>query len=258
MNKMRPLILLLAFICPTTRLGAAVESSPSLSQLAGDYYFGDGLGISCFLSLTDTAKFTFEWRGCLGPYDTNDGEIFLSKGILHLKPTKPNVQKRFRGTPTDFYPVRWGSRMYLVPTNQMIQFCSDVNQGSEPRRGSYIGNGLYYVRRGMEKGPIQGKPFVPEPWKEYFLHEPVRGRITELVNEREGWLDKGAADGLRPGMILTAQGHGPLLLAQVEVGAVEKRRCRIECLWKESKLALGEKVSSKFDDRKPRDYSRDY
>jgi hypothetical protein len=80
------------------------------------------------------------------------------------------------------------------------------------------------------------------------LDKPVRGKITELVGKQEAWLDKGSADGLLAGMILTAQQHGHLMFAQVQVEAVEKDGCRIKCCWKDSQLAVGQTVSSRFHD----------
>ena len=95
--------------------------------------------------------------------------------------------------------------------------------------------------------PVTGTPAVPEPWTKFVLEQPVRGKITELIGKQEAWLDKGGADGLREGMTLTAQRHGKLMFAQVQVEAVEKGRCRIKCLWKGSELAVGQAVSSRFN-----------
>ena len=222
---------------------AADTNAVVLKDIAGDYYFGDGLGVNCSFTLSARGKFTFQWRGCLGTYDKNEGSVNLKDGILHLTPQKPNLREGFRGTPTEFYPVRWGARRYLIPTNEIVEFCSDVNQGSEPRQGSH---GQYYIRRNDADKPVVGRPAVPEKWNKFFLNQPVRGRITQLIGTQEAWLNKGAADGLLEGMILTAQQHGDLMFAQVRVEAVENSRCRIKCQWKDSELAVGQTVSSRF------------
>ena len=91
--------------------------------------------------------------------------------------------------------------MYLIPTNDMVEFCSDFNQGSEPRCGNH---GQYYLRRNDADKSVSGKPAVPELWTKFFLDKPVRGKITELIGKQEAWVDKGSADGLLAGMILTA------------------------------------------------------
>ena len=217
--------------------------SVTLKDIAGDYYFGDGLGVNCSFTVTARGKFTFQWNGCLGAYDKNEGSASVKDGVLHITPKKPNLRDGFRGTPTDFYPVRWGARMYLIPTNEIVEFCSDFNQGMEPRRGNH---GQYYLRRNDADKPVSGKPAVPKQWSHFFLERPVRGKIRELIGKQEAWLDKGNADGLLPGMILTAQEHGKLMFAQVQVESVETNRCRIKCRWKDSALAVGQTVSSRF------------
>jgi len=222
---------------------ASAADSVALKDIAGEYRFGDGLGARFMLTLAAGGKFTFQWNGCLGTYDHNQGSASIQDGILHIAPEKPNLRDGFRVTPTEFYPVRWGARMYLISTNEIVQFCNEVNQGSEPRNGPL---GHYYLRRNDMNKPVTGTPAVPEPWTKFVLEQPVRGRITELIGKQEAWLDKGGADGLWEGMILTAQRHGKLMFAQVQVDAVEKDRCLIKCLLKGSELAVGQTVSSRF------------
>jgi len=222
---------------------AANADPVALNEVAGDYYFGDGLGVNCSLKLTTKGNFSFKWQGCLGTYDSNEGDFGIKNGILRITPKKPNLREGFGGTPTEFYAIRWGSRMYLVPTNDIVEYCSDVNQGSEPRRGNF---GHYYLRRNDWDKPVVGKPDVPEQWTSFLLSRPVRGKITELVGKQEAWLDVGADDGILQGMILTARSHGKLIFSQVRVETVEKGQCRIKCQWSDSQLAVGQTVSSRF------------
>jgi hypothetical protein len=126
--------LIVAFAATVSLLAWAGEPHPvSLKEVAGEYYFGDGIGVNCKLTLTKRGAFAFTLRGCLGTYDENNGEASLKRGVLHIAPKKPNGREGFQGTPTDFFPVRWGARTYLIPTNDIVNFCSEVNQGSEPR-----------------------------------------------------------------------------------------------------------------------------
>lgn len=242
--------IILAFTTTVSVLGwlawqtlAADGSTVSLKDLAGDYFFGDGTGVNCSLVLTKQGTFAFTWRGCLGTYDENTGGASLKDGVLHITPKKPNVRKGFRGTPTDFFPVRWDTRMYLIPTNDIVEFCSEVNQGGEPRGRNW---GEYYLRRNDWDKAVTGLPSVPEPWTKYFLSKPVSGKITQLIGKQEAWFNRGTEHGLLQGMILTAQDYGKLMFSQVKVVAVEKNRCRIKCEWKDSKLAVGQTVSSRF------------
>jgi hypothetical protein len=87
---------------------------------------------------------------------------------------------------------------------------------------------------------------VPEQWTKFFLNHPVQGRITQLIGKQEAWLDVVAKDGILEGMILTAREHERLMFSQMRVEAVEKNRCRIKCEWKDSELAVGQTVSSRF------------
>jgi len=224
----------------------AGEGGPSsLKDIAGDYYFGDGTGVNCNFKLTKQGKFTFRWQGCLGTYDENNGDASVEGGVLHILPRKANVREGFQGTPTEFFPVRWGDRIYLIPTNDIIAFCSDVNQGSEPRR---INFGQYYLRQNDWDKPVPGRPIVPAQWTKYFLSQPVRGKIAQLIGKQEAWIDVGAETGLLKGMILTAQSHGKIMFSQVRVEVVEKGRCRVKCEWKDSELEVGQTVSSRFQD----------
>jgi len=244
----RPLsqLLLCSLLGVVTNLVVAADRwEPSLKDVAGDYFYGDGMGVNCSLTLKSQGTFTFEWHGCLGTYDKNDGKVVIENGLIHLVPRNPNVREGFRGTATEFFPVRWGARIYLIPTNEIVEFCSDVNQGTEPRRAIH---GEYYIRRNDEKKRASGRPDVPEPWKKYFLAKPVRGRITDVISKHEAWLNKGTADGLLPGMVLTAREHRKAMFSQVRIEAVEKIRCRIKCDWTDCELAVGQIVSSRFHD----------
>jgi hypothetical protein len=217
----------------------------SLNDLAGSYYFGDGLGVNCNLTLTSQGNFIFDWTGCLGSYDKNKGSLSLKDGVLYLKPKKPNLRQGFQGTPTEFFPVRWDARMYLIPTNEIIEFCSAVNQGREARLNLH---GMYYLRQKDWDKPVTGRPAVPAMWAKYFLSQPVSGNITGLIGKQEAWLNLGSDAGILDGMTLTAQPYRGLFFSQVRVEAVEKTRCRIKCEWQDSTLAIGQTVSSRFQE----------
>jgi hypothetical protein len=174
---------------------AIAADSVVLKDIAGDYYFGDGLGVNCSLTVTAKGKFTFQWNGCLGTYDENKGSASINMGVLHIAPQKPNRRDGFRGTPTEFYPVRWGARLYLVPTNDIIEFCSDFNQGSEPRRGN---RGQHYLRRSDADKPVSGKPAVPEQWAKFFLEHLFEARSQRWsASRRLGLIREVRTDFLR-------------------------------------------------------------
>ena len=211
-----------------------------------------GLDIDCNLSLSDRGKFKYQWLGRHGILFENDGGARIQNGVLHLTPRKYNMFNKsvaLAGTMTDLYPVRWDARIYLIPTNYMVDFCSIVNLGLEPRLGLYANYYHYYLRRNDWEKPVTGKPVVPEPWAKYVLSQPVRGKITQLLDKQEAWFDMGAEAGLLEGMILVAQENGKFrCFAQVRIEAVEKDRCRIKSVWKDLELQAGQAVSSRSDD----------
>jgi len=131
--------------------------------------------------------------------------------------------------PLEYKPVRWGERLYLIPTPRIIEFCYDINQGSEPRNDR--GWGRYLLRQGDWEKEAKGQPEVPEEFKKYLLDEPVDAKIVSIPRTEydSKWgenisvvvLDKGAKDGLQPGMRLSAEeregsGYHTVTLTTVE------------------------------------------
>lgn len=134
----------------------------TLSNLAGDYYYGDGLGVNCNLRVRSSGRFSFVWTGCLGTYGQNEGTASLKDGYLLLSSSGPNVEHGFGGTPTTFLPVRWGARMYLIPKSDVVEFVNEISQGHEPRERIH---GSFYLRKGDWKKPADGQPDLPEEWR---------------------------------------------------------------------------------------------
>ena len=177
---------------------------------AGEYYQGDGLGVNVSFLLAPGAGYVFEWHGCLGLYDRNYGSLTFTNGRIRLSFTFKNERKGFQGIAEDFTPVPWGNRRYLVPSDEIIGFCNEVNDGSEPRDGPH---GTYLMRRGDEKTPVSGFPDVPRDYRGYLLANPIRAGIIGIgsVTTRPSvceWrfkdttviLDAGKDKGLRVGM----------------------------------------------------------
>lgn len=79
---------------------------------AGSYYRGDGLGLNCTLDIDGEGRFTSLWTGCLGVYDRNEGTAAMVDGRLVLHPERPD---RLKSLATEYVPVRWGERTYLIP-----------------------------------------------------------------------------------------------------------------------------------------------
>ena len=179
---------------------------------AGEYYAGDGLGVNVSLAIAPKAGYVFEWRGCLGLYDRNYGAVTWTNGRIGLSFTFENKRMGFQGIAPELIPISWGSRVYLIPANDVAGFCNAINQGQEPRNR---GHGSYLLRRGDENKSVTGFPKVPEEYRDYLLVKPMEARIIAVapyttrpsVND---WkfkdtpvtLDAGARQGLRVGMEL--------------------------------------------------------
>ena len=151
-------------ILSDTEPNVADINTISLKDIAGVYYFGDGLGVNCSLVLSAQGEFTFIWTGCLGIYDKNKGTAAIKDGILHIEPNKPNVREGFKGTPTDFFALHLGSRMYLIPINELGDFYRDVKSGREPRSDIH---GMFYLRETDLNKPVKGRLVIPQQWTKY-------------------------------------------------------------------------------------------
>jgi hypothetical protein len=141
----------------------------TLGAVVGSYYYGDGLGINCSLVVEQEGRFSFIWRGCLGVYGKNEGGAKLVNNHLILTPEQPNDSAGF-GTPTDFIPVRWDDRLYLVPAKSGKSFCDGVNQGWEPRDDIH---GMFYLRGADWEKKVTGLPVVPKEWDSWLLKKPL-------------------------------------------------------------------------------------
>jgi hypothetical protein len=89
---------------------------------------------------------------------------------LILVPELPNEPEGFGGLPTDFIPIHWGERLYLVSTNAGKGFCHAVNRGTEPRSNPH---GKFYIRRGDWAKKLTGLPNVPTVWQSWLQKKPA-------------------------------------------------------------------------------------
>ena len=144
---------------------------------AGEYYEGDGLGVNVSLAIVPKHGYVFEWRGCLGLYDRNYGNVTVTNGRIQLAFTFTNRQHGFQGIADELIPVPWGKRKYLVPAKNFIGFCNEVNSGSEPRKGLH---GRFLLRCGDEKIKVTGTPTIPNEYKRCLLKQPVEAVITKI------------------------------------------------------------------------------
>ena len=171
MSKLVFSVLSTACLVPVESLShPEARDNKTLGGISGSYYYGNGLGTNCSLVVKSEGRFSFVWRGCLGLYGRNQGGAKVVKDHLILTPEQPNESEGFGGTPTDFIPIRWGDRLYLVPKDAGKGFCDAVNRGWEPGSGSH---GNFYLRRGDDGKKVTGLPKVPNEWESLLQKEQV-------------------------------------------------------------------------------------
>ena len=179
---------------------------------AGQYFEGDGLGVTISLFAAPNQGFAFEWRGCGGLYDRNYGSVTEADDLIHLAFTFPNQREGFAGIAGGLYIVRWGDRRYLIPTNNIIDFCNSVNSGLEPRSRPH---GSHLLRIGDELKEVSGVPSIPSSFQSYLLKQPITVEIKKIITittnanppsyryyETSAAVDLNAQHLLQPGMQL--------------------------------------------------------
>jgi hypothetical protein len=182
---------------------------------AGEYFFGDGLGVNISLDLAPGSGFVYSWHGCLGLYDLNYGAVEFSEGMVKLRFGFPNERAGSLGIAAELLPVRWGKRHYLIAPDRIIDFANAINAGTEPSALFGGRSGLFLLRRGDEKRPVAGRPDIPVEYLSYLLANPVTAKISSVQRTRlqesdritNVTLDAGRAEGLKKGMELFV--HSP-------------------------------------------------
>jgi hypothetical protein len=191
-----------------------------LHDWAGEYHFGGGIGNWGVFKLAPLSGFVARWGGCTGVYAINYGSVVEEGGIIKLLTERPPENRESWKSVIEMLPVRWGERHYLIPADEIIEFCNAVNSGWEPDR-MFFGS-HFLLRRGDEKKEIVGDPGVPMQYREYLLSSPIEAEIVSLLSSRIVTADEdrdqkervtrfrvkvGYAEGLRVGMEL--YGYAP-------------------------------------------------
>jgi len=182
---------------------------------AGEYYFGDGLGVNVSLALAPKNGFVFSWHGCLGLYDLNYGDVAFTDGAVKLLFKYPNNQEGFEGIASELLPVRWGKRHYLIAVDRIVDFTNAINAGTEP--SSLFGgrSPRFLLRRGDENRAVAGRPSLPNEFVSYILAEPIMAKVSSVEQARVEQsrrityvrIDVGSVEGLKQGMELYV--HSP-------------------------------------------------
>jgi len=176
---------------------------------AGAYYEGTGFGRNVSFYIAPKAGFVFECGGDMGFVDRNYGAVSFENGLVRINPVFPNTWEGLGGIAVEFLPVAWGERHYLVPPDEIVGFCNDINYGREPRSSP---NGFSLLRRGDEEIAVTGHPDLPEKYRAYILEKPVMATVISVgesgtetdkyttYNLTTATISAGSNQGLLPGM----------------------------------------------------------
>lgn len=210
----------------------AGENNAGDTSWAGEYLLKYHLG-GMKMNLNPKMRFTCDDYGCLGLMDQNHGSLTWSNGILHLTFDLKNDGPWYAGKNNEFIPVPWGERHYLIPSDEIVQFCNRVNQGRDQV--------LFFLREGDEKKPANGLPKIPEAFKPYLLKKPVEARIVSVGTFTNGltradWkfkeipitINAGKSQGLLPSMELWATGEHFFGRLEIQVVSDNESVCIVD------------------------------
>lgn len=160
----------------------AAEQTPT-ADWAGDYRAGDSLSLR---QLTVTNERFLEshqldigissWRAGRVEGTTRDRIVLVAEeGSEDFAPR------------TVFLCIPWGEQRFLVPIEEMEQFCSDVHAAASIKR--YLRTGATesikkYLGTGDATASPSGTPAVPAPWDQLILAAPIESTIAEVISSR--------------------------------------------------------------------------
>jgi hypothetical protein len=244
--------------CPsaiTVVLREGTDPASALGSMAGSYTRDDNPGLEDTFTILPDGRVTYRWIyqvGCNAPSPaTNLGYAKWTGGSLVISFWKRDGQGEFKTntefvtekfkTRIEFLPISWGQRTYLIPREDLLDFCNTINQWAEPRVQS---QGVAYLRTDDWKKPGTGFPDLPPEWMPYLLKKPVSGKVLEVKEGGYGArVDLGSKNGIRTGMELCALGQSSR--CQLKVVSVEPESCVVAPAgWFAEKLELGQTVAS--------------
>jgi hypothetical protein len=211
--------------------------------LPGRYYFGDGLGVNCLLTLDADHRFKFSWHGCLGEYDKNSGSWEIENDLVVMKPEQPNKREGFVGMNVRFVPVKWGERIYLVDENETPGFCAATAKRSDLRLDDI--HGMDYVKwDGENLPPLKGNPILPERYREFYEKGPVVAKVTKIEPDGSVILNKGSAGKVKEGMLLCVNAFDN---SEIKVTSVRKDTATANVLYfwnSDTKIKVGDEFTT--------------
>lgn len=182
----------------------------SNSEWVGTYHAGGGL-YNHELSISAFGRFSDRRDDCL-QHDQVTGIVDDTDERLRLTPLFAN---RTSGVPLEYLMIRWDQRRYLVPPEEILDFCAAVREGCEPRNLNFS---HYLLMKGDEKSePDSTEPRLPHGFERYLRMKELDVGIKSISKAAESpiidgqraepfeyeydvTLDAGSFDGVLPRM----------------------------------------------------------
>ena len=160
---------------------AAAETNRFPAELAGTYVAERG--VSVYYMFGANGVYTNVLWACSQGNSRAVGTAFLSNNLVAFVADHP----RYARDPV--LPVKWGERQYLIRPDEIAEFCSAVNLGSEPRESS---RGEFLLRDEDWKKPVKGRPELPAEFQKHLFTKPPAGKVTEVIDEKSAWINLGS------------------------------------------------------------------
>lgn len=217
-SHIQPGIPLKTGLPPATRKAPLPALLFDEQEIDGEYYFGDGWGVNCRLTLRADHRFRFERRGYGRVCDRNSGSWTLQGDVIVCRPVNRNAREGVKGMGIRYIPVKWGRSLWLVDENQMPGFCDAVVAGDTITAIGLRGTD-YVTMEGGKPLAVHGKPFVPSRYREFLDKGAVRAKVISVSADGSVTLDKGSADRVEPGMLFTTAASKDIDVNVVKVDA---------------------------------------
>lgn len=149
-------------------LRAEIEK-PNAATWAGEYRPG-GRRSGYELIVAPQAGYLYESQGCMGLDGRSYGQVTEEKDRIRFAFWSSSP----RGLSPELVPVTWGERHYLIPPEELKEFCARVGRSIDSNDPSLL---RYFLRKGDEGKAASGLPDVPKEFWSYLSPLPAKNQL---------------------------------------------------------------------------------
>lgn len=194
----------------------------SVDEWAGEYHAQDGPTAGTQFSWSPAAGFVVKWSTCCHGWRerVNYGRAAFEGGALKLEPELSGKGVKVYPVAAPLIPVRWGEQHYLIPSDQIINFCyAAKNFPNSPEVEAF------FLKDADKEKRRVGLPRVPAEYRKYLQSKPLVAVVSQVKPKARPWsqefiLNVGRADGVVDGMkfYLSSPRNIFMLVEVTEVG----------------------------------------